>query len=170
MGCINGVSNNLNMKSKIKKILKQINQYEQKIDLLNLKFLEDLQKQVNPDDYNIDEQIIIVVENKLECETVCSQIECNTQKEKTLIQEYQKKVNELNEQILPLINQAAYLIEETESMSNNIEYLILKQQIKKFKQNGFSFKIILIQQINTKKSQKISLDNIGTFCESVIIS
>ncbi|KAL4480931.1 hypothetical protein ABPG73_020952, partial [Tetrahymena malaccensis] len=102
------------MKSKIKKILKQINQYEQKIDLLNLKFLEDLQKQVNPDDYNIDEQIIIVVENKLECETVCSQIECNTQREKTLIQEYQKKVNELNEQILPLINQAAYLIEETE--------------------------------------------------------
>ncbi|KAL4449075.1 hypothetical protein ABPG74_021067 [Tetrahymena malaccensis] len=170
MGCVNGVSNDLSMKTKIRKMLKLMSLYEEKLDQLNQRFLENLQKYVNPNDYNIDEQIIIIIENKLECETVCSQIELNNKREKTLISDYQQKVAEQNEKIQPFINQATYFIHDYENTANSMEYLILKQYIKKFKQNGFSFKIVLIQQINYKKCSKNSLDSIGTFCESVIIS
>ncbi|EAR97088.1 hypothetical protein TTHERM_01353160 (macronuclear) [Tetrahymena thermophila SB210] len=167
MGCVNGVSSD--MKSKIKKMLKIMSLYEEKIDFINQKFLNDLQRMVNPDNYYVDEQIILVVENKIECETICSQIECSVQREKNLIEDYQKMIAAQNLKIEFLVNQAVYLIENNENISNNMEYLILKQYIQKFQQNGFSFKIITIQQINQKECQQVSLDNIGTFCESVII-
>ncbi|EAS05563.2 hypothetical protein TTHERM_01511190 (macronuclear) [Tetrahymena thermophila SB210] len=83
MGCVNGVQNDQNMKNQIKKMIKIMRQYEERINKINQKFILDLQKMVNPSNYQIDEQVILVVENKSECETISSQIECSVKKHKT---------------------------------------------------------------------------------------
>ncbi|EAR97082.2 hypothetical protein TTHERM_01353100 (macronuclear) [Tetrahymena thermophila SB210] len=169
MGCVNGVQNNQNLKNKIKKMLNIMIQYEEKINFINQQFLADLQEILTSDEYQIDEQIIIVVENKSECETICSQLDCSTKKEQILIENYQKQIAEQNDKIKPLINQALFYIQNFASIQSNVEFPVLRQCIKKFQQNGFSYKIITIQQINQKQKFKTNLDIIGALCESVII-
>ncbi|KAL4449068.1 hypothetical protein ABPG74_021060 [Tetrahymena malaccensis] len=122
------------------------------------------------DEYQVDENIVIIVENKSECETICSQLDCSVKNEQILIQEYLRQISEQNDKLKPMINQAAFYIENYTSLQSNIEYPVLKQCIKKFQQNGFSYKILTVQQqINQKQTLNTNLDIIGTLCESVII-
>ncbi|EAR97080.2 hypothetical protein TTHERM_01352090 (macronuclear) [Tetrahymena thermophila SB210] len=125
---------------------------------------------VNPSNYQIDEQVILVVENKSECETISSQIECSVKKQQTFIQNYEQQIAEQNEKVKPLVQKSLLHIQNDQNIQKNIELLILNQYIKKFQQNGFSYKIITIQQIQEKDNHQINiLDSIGTFCESIII-
>ncbi|EAR97086.1 hypothetical protein TTHERM_01353140 (macronuclear) [Tetrahymena thermophila SB210] len=134
MGCVNGVQNNQKLKTKIKKMLNIMIQYEGKINSINSQFLTDLQKILISDEYQIDEQIIIVVENKSECETIFSQLDCSAKKKQIQIENHQKQIAEQYDKIKPLINQALFYIQNFVSIQSNVEFPVLKFCIKKFYQ------------------------------------
>ncbi|KAL4449066.1 hypothetical protein ABPG74_021058 [Tetrahymena malaccensis] len=169
MGCVNGAQNKINLKSQIKNMFSMMTQYEEKINAINQQFLVDLKKVLKSDEYHVDENIIVVLDNKSECETVCSQQDSNNKKEHILIQQYLKQTSEQNAKIKLLVNQALFYIQNYSSIQKISEYLVLKQKILKYLSIGFSFKIYSVQQINKKQYPKVNLETIGSLCESIII-
>ncbi|EAR97083.2 hypothetical protein TTHERM_01353110 (macronuclear) [Tetrahymena thermophila SB210] len=88
-------------------MIKIMRQYEEKIKKQTKKQFQIYKKWVALLN-TMNMYVILVVENKSECETINSQIECSVKNQQTFIQNYDQYIAEQNEKVKPLSDNPFY--------------------------------------------------------------
>ncbi|KAL4441384.1 hypothetical protein ABPG74_013679 [Tetrahymena malaccensis] len=167
MGCINTVNRDFKL-DEMQQFVSIFNSLEQILFQTNKNFYKSIKEYKKNITFRIDNSLVIVIES-IENQSTQSSIPLDTDAYCDLISSYYHKIEEIQNYYQNYICQASICLQQNgQKYSNNFLYIHLQEYIYRFSDFAFTYRIPKLK-IHIQKHVG-SLDDIGSLCESEIIS